>query len=273
MTGRGVRCLLLLLLVVAMLPAGPAWSRDESTRHSAELSAAAESFAKAGAVDGTQARQDAYRAAARAFESVIAAGHVNGALEYNTANAWFLAGDVGPAILHYRRALRLRPGDPEIEANLATARSRRMDRIESASGDAVLDTVFFWHGRMSLPAKRRGGLVLYALGFALLALVAWRRSSPRIVLIAGLGCLVIAAALLVSAGIESTDLVARQDAVVLADEMPLRKGDGYAYPPRYENPLHTGAEVRIVEERGGWVRVVLPNGNEGWLPVSAVERV
>lgn len=271
MSARVVRWFLV-VLVLALVAPGRRAVADEAPPAEA-LRTASEAFASAAAREGVEARQDAFEQAARAFDAVAAAGHVNGALEYNTGNAWFLAGDVGRAILHYRRALRLRPGDPEIEANLDTARGRRVDRIETASGDAVLDTVFFWHRRMSLPAKRTTGLAVYALGFALLALVAWRRSLPRVALAAGIVALAAATALLVSAAVESTDLAARQDAVVLADEMPLRKGDGFAYPPRYENPLHAGAEVRILEERGGWVRVALPNGSEGWLPVSAVERV
>ncbi|MEK7757114.1 MAG: tetratricopeptide repeat protein, partial [Planctomycetota bacterium] len=53
-----------------------------------------------------------FRASAQRFSSIAAAGVVNGRLEFNIGNCHLQAGDVGRAILHYRRAQRLIPRDP-----------------------------------------------------------------------------------------------------------------------------------------------------------------
>ena len=55
-------------------------------------------------------------------------------------------------------------------------------------------------------------------------------------------------------------------AVVAADGVLLRKGDGLAYPPRYETPLNQGVEARRLFERDGWVQIELSGGEVGWAP-------
>ena len=57
------------------------------------------------------------------FEKIVSAGNIrNGKLFYNLANAYLLKGDVGRAILNYRRAERLTPEGRNLQGNLAFAR-------------------------------------------------------------------------------------------------------------------------------------------------------
>ena len=86
-----------------------------------------------------------FRSAAQRFESIVAAGINNGRLEYNLGNCYLQAGDVGRAVLHYRRAQRLIPGDPLLADNLAEARSRCLTSIKPTRRSALLRSVFFWH--------------------------------------------------------------------------------------------------------------------------------
>jgi SH3-like domain-containing protein len=62
-------------------------------------------------------------------------------------------------------------------------------------------------------------------------------------------------------------------AVVIADESILRKGNGDGFDPQIAEPLGSGVEVLIREERPGWLRVRLADGTEGWLRAEDVERV
>lgn len=66
---------------------------------------------------------------------------------------------------------------------------------------------------------------------------------------------------------------ARKDAVVLAREVIARKGDATIYSAAFTAPLHAGAEVTILEQRRDWLRVRVEDGNEGWIPASAAERI
>ena len=59
-------------------------------------------------------------------------------VEYNLGNAEFRLGHLGEAILHYERARRMDPTDPDIEANLRFAQSRRFDRVENPELPAIV---------------------------------------------------------------------------------------------------------------------------------------
>ena len=54
--------------------------------------------------------------------------------------------------------------------------------------------------------------------------------------------------------------------VIVVPETLVRKGDGYLYDPAFPNPVHSGAEFRLLEERGGWVHAQFPNDEKGWIP-------
>ncbi len=240
------------------------------------VAAATEAFRNATVLEGTEERSLSYRRAAELYDAALDVGPQNGALEYNAGNAWFLAGDPGRAILHYRRALLVRPGDARVLANLDTARSRRRDRFEETSTRALTETLFFWHSGLSLGTKIPLALAAWALGFGLLALHAWLRphrvGRPDLGR-AGALLLVVALAIGISATVEMSARATRDAAVIVADEIALRTGDGTSYPERYENPVHAGAEVRLIEVRAGWVDIELPDGKRGWIPAESAERI
>ncbi len=242
----------------------------------ARVAAASATFREATALVSEDARRAKFLESARLFEAALDGGPRNGALETNAANAFLLGGDVGRAILHYRRALVVRPDDPRATVNLATARGRRRDVIEETPSRALLETFAFWHRALALRTKV--ALALGAWTFAFLGIaagVAWRRAARiRGTLVrGGLALLVVALAVGVSGVVELRERAAGDAAVVLAPEVALRTGDGQSYPPRYENPVHAGTEVRVREERAGWIEVELADGKRGWVPRDAVERV
>ena len=66
-----------------------------------------------------QAAQGLYEQAILKYEKIIEDGGIkNAGLYYNLANAYLLSDNLGRAILNYRRAEKLDPGDPDIQKNL-----------------------------------------------------------------------------------------------------------------------------------------------------------
>ena len=72
-----------------------------------------------------------YEEAAEALRSLARYRIRDPVLEYNLANAEFRVGRLGWAILHYERARRMSPTDPDIADNLRFARSFCFDRVEA----------------------------------------------------------------------------------------------------------------------------------------------
>jgi hypothetical protein len=54
--------------------------------------------------------------------------------------------------------------------------------------------------------------------------------------------------------------------VIAEDGVLLRKGNGLAFPPRYETPLNRGVEARLLFESGDWLQIELAGGEVGWVP-------
>ena len=212
-----------------------------------------------------------FRSAAQKFEGIASSGVSNGMLEFNLGNCYLQAGDLGRAILHYRRAQRWIPRDPLLADNLALARSRCLTQIPSARGDDVLRSVFFWHYQSSNAARTRVGLVAYSLAFALLiaATLARRRYLMGLGLAAGAVALACAASL----AAERWSLRTAPPAVITAMDVPVYKGPGASYQKQFEQPLQAGTECTLREERGSWWNIELPDGKSGWVESTAVETV
>ena len=57
--------------------------------------------------------------------------------------------------------------------------------------------------------------------------------------------------------------------VIARDNVLLRKGNGDAYPPRYDTPVNHGVEARLLFARNGWLQIELNGGEVGWVPGNA----
>ena len=64
------------------------------------------------------------------YERIVADDKHSLKLYFNLANACFKQNELGKAILYYKRALRLSPGDEDVRHNLAIAEGMTKDRIE-----------------------------------------------------------------------------------------------------------------------------------------------
>jgi tetratricopeptide (TPR) repeat protein len=66
--------------------------------------------------------QGEFQQAAEQYLSIVSTYGVSASLLYNLANSYAAAGQVGPAVLNYERALHLTPSDADIQGNLAQVR-------------------------------------------------------------------------------------------------------------------------------------------------------
>lgn len=226
-----------------------------------------------------QAEQDAnpqrarqlFRSAAQAFEGVVAGGVRNGRLEYNLGNCYFQAGDIGQAILHYRRAQHLRPRDALVESNLREAQSRCLTTIRPSPRLALLRGFFFWHYTTSIAERLYAAVVLWVAAWVMLLLrqfAPWRWAVGT-ALVTGLGC----AAALGSVGVSRWQERHATPGVVLASDVTAHKGPGKSYQRQFEQPLQPGVEFRLRDSRAEWWNVELADGNRGWIQANQGELV
>jgi tetratricopeptide (TPR) repeat protein len=228
-----------------------------------ELAEARAAFQAGAAERDAAAAQRHFAAAATAYQALVDSGRTNGRLYYNLGNAQFRAGQLPQAILSYRRAQRLLPRDPQVADNLAFARSRVSDRIDPTPTNRLMQQILFLHHVTSPRERTTAALVAWGIGW--LALLARLVLPRRGLVLAATGALFLAVTLTLSVGSDVRRDAQRPLGVLAARETIVRKGDGVSYEPHLNRPLGPGVEFRVIERRGGWLHIELPDAKTGWI--------
>jgi tetratricopeptide (TPR) repeat protein len=218
--------------------------------------------------------QGDYKAAVLKYEQILSENKVcNTELYFNLGNAYFKLTDYPNALLNYERALKLNPNDEDIRFNISIANSRLEDKIETvpelfykrwfvsirqmASAD-VWGIVFI----VSLLISS-GCFFLYVLGNAIVL--------RKLGFYAGLMMLV-ASCLFLSLGISMyKQQTNHNQAIVFSGSVPVKSSPVDSGTSLFV--IHAGTKVNLIDELGDWVKIQLADGNEGWLPLSDLERI
>lgn len=279
---------LISIAVIALLGARPAAAQDpvappappleRSAMTNESLLEAAQRSYEQGIAQGGGTNPQSRRLLEEAREGFVALtrrGIRNGRLYFNIANTHMQLGELGPAILYYRRALHLARGEPAILHNLDAARKLRRMTFARPTVSAVRDTLFAWHDHTSPASRLRVAMGAYGC-FWLLMLVGLRAGRRPTVVWLGVLTGLVAAAAGCSVAYEQLATAQNQEGVIMQSEVVLRKGNGRYYDPALVQPLPEGVEFRVLASRedvtgATWLQVELPDGKEGWLPADAVQ--
>ena len=203
------------------------------------------------------------------YQRIVEEGGItNGHLYYNMGNAYLLKGDVGMSILNYRRGQRLMPDNPDLVKNLSYARTQRLDQVSVKAEKRVLQTLFFWHYDLSMQTKFFLTSCFWAVGCIFGSLWLWLKRGRFALWIMGITFstgLFLAGSLIVDRYNEK----AHRQGVITADAVVARQGDGENYPANFTEPLHSGTEFGLLEERRDWLRIELSSGDEAWIPIDS----
>lgn len=221
-------------------------------------------FQQAQAVFDRADSPEEFLQAAGLYQQILDQGVVSGVVLYNQGNAFMQAGRRGRAIAAYRRALRYRPRDAFLRANLdyALGGSRPAERRR------VIETLLFWQDWLSYPEKFSLAAAAAVVTFALAVGGLFVRG--RLVGYLAAGSLAVTLLVAFSAGYDWYRYDVVVHGVVAAGQATARKGNAAGYEPAFTEPLAEGTEFRLVERRGDWLLIRLPGGQEGWLEDGAV---
>ena len=245
--------------VPILLTAALALSLGWTTRAEPAPAAVTQAFAEA---------QKAYDAgepqkAVQGLEAIVAGGLVSPEVFFNLGNAYFRSGKSGQAILQYRRALWLNPGDPDARANFQFT----VERAGASVPEPWLVVEFLrglsrntWK-TVALAGWWAGGLLL-ALGLFLPRL---RLPAPAVIAVS---------AMLIGLGLAGMraagSLATSREAVVLVPNLDMKSAPTPDSTALVRLP--EGSIVHIQEDAGTWLRV-RSDKDSGWLPAGKVGRV
>lgn len=206
-----------------------------------------------------------YAEAVVMYETLIRSGADSGLLYYNLGNAYLRSNRVGRAIAAFRVAQSRRPRDQDINANLAFSRKLTKDAIAPAETPTVLRTLFFWHFSFSRRELVIILLVTNLLFWGALALLHRRRDS-ELLRWATIGLLLVLLCVGISTGLRT--VWPQRIAVTQLHELDVHSGTSTDTVVRFK--LHEGTEARVVDVEGDWVRIALPDGEQGWVARDGV---
>ncbi len=216
--------------------------------------------------------QDEVSTALSLFDSVAVVWN-SAALQYNIGNCHYKLGDIGRAILHYERALRLAPGAADVQANLDLARQQVVDRVHELPGLSMGVTWERLRGGRDADQWARRSLWACLAFFLVLSASMLIRQRVAAAFLKGFAA-VLGIALLVSiafASVRRSEVRDATAAIVLVNKVDVRSEPRDAGTKLFV--LHKGTKVTVLQEQGGWTEVRLANGNVGWMPPAAAERI
>ena len=248
--------IMILLAMVAMIQAAP------------DLQRARSQFQKGN--DAYEKGQ--YQVAVEHYRNAVQSGPEDASLFYNYANALFREGKIGHAILYYEKALELKPYDPDIRYNLKFVNSQILDKVPEQDSNFFLKVM----SRIAYAFPLNAGLwIAFSFWAALCFLFGLKfliQAGKKVILWVMISVCVFGLVLtlpLISHRI--IQLETQTHAIVLKEEVSINSGPGENFQTLAK--VHSGTKFEILEDRGNWLKVMLPNGSGGFVKAQGLGRI
>lgn len=206
-----------------------------------------------------------YEQAMAFYNQIIEAGMESADVYYNLGNTYYKIKQYPMAILYYEKALKLRPGDDDIQANLEIANLAVVDKI-----NAIPQSFFvkWWNGVKS-KFSADGWAWVSMVTFALLLLcvfaflMARRAALRKVGFFAGLVLLVCMVFSVVFAMEKYQDMSRHDEAIIMTPTITVKSSPSDNAVDLFV--LHEGAKVRLLDSSQGWNKIKIADGSVGWL--------
>ncbi len=209
-----------------------------------------------------------YGGAIEAYSRIIDGGLNNAFINYNLGNCYFKRGEIGRAILYYKRAKKLLPTDSDIDFNLNFARSQRVDVLGTPDKPRFIKFIMDFPGRFSINGLTIFSSSLFFMIFVLLSISLLYNKRLIYNIIIGFVILLLLSLLPLCINLRERNI---KEGVLIVQAQAVRSGPGEDYSLLFT--LHEGAEFRILEEDEKYTRVVIESGFTGWIEKGSFEKV
>jgi len=214
-----------------------------------------------------------YLAAIDSYEQVLETGSFSEEVYYNLGNAYFKTNQLGKAILNYERAALNAPRDEDIQYNLEIAHAKKVDDIGQIGKFFLTE---WWQGLHKLLGSGIwGGLTILSLWAGIAGFILWlfgeSRDRKKQGFIGGIVLTLLSLLLYFISSSQANFENNSNQAIILANKVALKNGPDKISTDVLD--IHEGLKVELLDQIGGWYKVKLSNGDQGWLPTGSLEEI
>jgi len=218
-------------------------------------------------------KAEKYQEAVVVWMKILDKNEHSSSLYFNLGNAHYKLNSVGPSIYYYEKALQLSPHDTDVKNNLAFAQNAMVDNIEPLPVSIFTK----WYKTIS------GGFnynewalaaVVFSISFVVLFLLyyfSFSETRKRLLFASSLISIIL---LLISISMAFTtfsDTKNDRPAIIFAESIEIKSEPNLGSEVAFI--LHEGTKVQVVAQDTEWVRIVIADGKDGWIPVTDIKEL
>jgi len=205
------------------------------------------------------------------YETILNNGLISENLYYNLGNSYFKMGQTGKAILNYERALKIDPGNEDVEYNISIVKARTTDNIREVP---KLFIVEWWEGFLAAFSTTTWLLIVVAVYIMLLIFLGiyFTGKTGRLQRLGFLGGSVCLAALIISIILlvsHVNRVTSSEYGVLIEAEYAVKQSPSSSSSDVFI--IHEGLKFSIEDKVNEWSRIRLSDGKVGWLPSGTFE--
>ncbi|MDY6914935.1 MAG: tetratricopeptide repeat protein [Candidatus Cloacimonadota bacterium] len=214
-----------------------------------------------------------FKEALQLFQKLENENIVNSKLYFNIGNTHYRLGNLGNAILYYKKALKVKPNFQEAQENLKFALSQTTDKqvLESENFLSAL-----WENilsRISLNLLAILSILFFACIIFLinLMIIRFRKREKTLPTFFTLVLILLLLLSLFLSFVKWKRYISKNEAVLLADS-----AIGYSGPNKEFTrvfTIHEGMIFKIEQQEEGWSLIRLANGMGGWIKNDTFKKI
>ncbi|MFT7072808.1 MAG: tetratricopeptide (TPR) repeat protein [Patiriisocius sp.] len=211
-------------------------------------------------------KSENYTEAIANWTKIVKSEQQSSEVYFNLGNAHYKLNQIGPSIYYYEKALQVDPADTDTKINLAFAENARIDAIEP-----LPKTVFSkWYISMARLFTYEGWaylVVVFSMLFVLLFLLYYfgnSESKKRFYFSSAIVSVLLFLGVFIMAYSTFNDFKNDKPAIIFAISTQIKTAPKMSSDDAFV--LHEGTKVQILDSDGDWLRIVLSDGKDGWIP-------
>jgi len=217
-------------------------------------------------------RNENYEQAENLYLSILEEGMHSADLYFNLGNTYYKLNQLGPSIYYYEKGLQLEPRNKDILNNLHYAKQATIDVLQTQENKGVKD---FYYSFLQMLSPNTWAVMSIMISFLLassflLYYFTKKSTLKRLWFIGGL-ILLVGLCVNIFFSYQSLKLSNKKYAIIWQEEVEVRDGPTTGNTLIYY--LHEGTKIAIMYEEDNWARILLEDGNEGWVKKQVFKRL